>query len=157
MTEKWFAVVFRTLAFVPWRLNHAEAKDHMHALADVMRQPRYENARILLETACQEAAQACDYVAVWQRFLPYDMTRGRCDWLGLHRATLACATSHRCIPVLLPLLRTGGHTVVWRRRDEAYSGTAPIVLARLAVCSDDTSKRLWERFDASALMVRRIR
>jgi len=50
-------------------LNHAEAKDHMHALADVMRHHRYEHARTLLETACQEAAQTYDYVAVLQRFL----------------------------------------------------------------------------------------
>jgi len=54
-----------------------------------------------------------------------------------------------------PLL-TGGTTAVWRRRDGAYRGTAPVVLARLAVCSYDASKRLLERFDASALMVRRI-
>ena len=54
---------------MPWRLNHAEAKDHMHALADVMRHHRYEHARTLLETACQEAAQTYDYVAVLQRFL----------------------------------------------------------------------------------------
>ncbi len=85
------------------------------------------------------------------------MTRGRCDWLGLHRATLAFATPHRFIPALLPLLLTGGNTAVWRRRDWAYRGTAPIVLALLAVCSDDASNRLLERFDASALMVRRIR
>jgi len=38
-----------------------------------------------------------------------------------------------------------------------YRGTAPIVLALLAVCSDDASNRLLERFDARALMVRRIR
>ena len=38
-----------------------------------------------------------------------------------------------------------------------YRGTAPLVLARLAVCSDDASKRWLERFDARALMVRRIR
>jgi hypothetical protein len=31
-----------------------------------------------------------------------------------------------------------------------------MVLAMLAVCSYDASKRLLERFDASALMVRRI-
>jgi len=85
------------------------------------------------------------------------MTRGRCDWLGLHRATLAFATPHRFIPALLPLLRTGGNTAVWRRRDGAYRGTAPIVLALLAVCSDDASHRLLERFDARVLMVRRIR
>src|SRR5215510_5858652 len=33
------------------------------------------------------------------------MTQGRCDWLGLHRTTLAFATPHRFIPALLPLLR----------------------------------------------------
>lgn len=86
---------------------------------------------------------------------PY-MTRGRCDWLGLHRATLSFATPHRLIPALLPLLLTGGNTAVWRRRDWAYRGTAPIVLALLAVCSYDASHRLLERFDASELMVRRI-
>src|SRR5262245_34953008 len=32
------------------------------------------------------------------------MTQGRCDWLGLHRTTLAFATPHRFIPALLPLL-----------------------------------------------------
>jgi hypothetical protein len=35
------------------------------------------------------------------------MTRGRCDWLDLHRATLSFATPHRFIPALLPLLHTG--------------------------------------------------
>ena len=44
-----------------------------------------------------------------------------------------------CIPALLPLLLTGGNTAVWRRRDGAYRGTAPVVLARLAVCSYDAS------------------
>src|ERR687891_2303185 len=34
---------------------------------------------------------------------PY-MTRGRCDWLSLHRATLSFATPHRFIPALLPYL-----------------------------------------------------
>ena len=68
-TEKWFAVVFLTLVFLQWRLNHAEAKDHMHSLADVVRPHRYEHARTLLETACQEAAQTCDSVAVLKRFL----------------------------------------------------------------------------------------
>ena len=68
-TEQGFAVVFLPLAFVQWRLNHAEAKDHMHSLADVVRQHRYEHARTLLETACQEAAQTCDSVAVLKRFL----------------------------------------------------------------------------------------
>ena len=61
------------------------------------------------------------------------------------------------IPVLLPLLLTGGNTAVWRRRDGAYRGTVPLVLARLAVCSYDASKRLLARFDASALMGLRIR
>ena len=61
-----------------------------------------------------------------------------------------------CIPALLPLLLTGGNTAVWRRRDGAYRGTAPLVLARLAVYSYDASKQLLERFDASALMGRRI-
>src|SRR4029453_18385418 len=31
------------------------------------------------------------------------MTRGRCDWRGLHRTTLACVPPHRFIPALLPL------------------------------------------------------
>src|SRR5262252_8630517 len=88
--------------------------------------------------------------------LPYDMTQGRCDWLGLHCATLSCATPHQFIPALLPLLLTGGHTAVWRRRDGAYHGTAPMVLARLAVCSYDAAKRLLARLDVRALLVRRI-
>jgi hypothetical protein len=61
-----------------------------------------------------------------------------------------------CIPALLPLLLTDGNTAVWRRRDGAYRGTAPFVLARLAVCSYDASTRWLERCDASALRVRRI-
>src|SRR4029453_10744256 len=64
---------------------------------------------------------------------------------------------HRCIPALLPLLLTGGHTAVWRRRDGAYRGTAPMVLARRAVCRDDASQRWLARCDARALLVRRIR
>ena len=68
-TEKWFAIVFLALVFLQWRLNHAHAKEHVHSLADVMRQHRYEHARTLLETACQEAAQLRDYVPVLTRFL----------------------------------------------------------------------------------------
>jgi hypothetical protein len=68
-TEKWFAVVFLALVFLQWRLNHAHAKEHMHSLADVVRQHRYEHARTLLETACQEAAQLRDYFPVLKRFL----------------------------------------------------------------------------------------
>jgi hypothetical protein len=68
-TEQWCAVVLLPLAFVQWRLNHAEAKAPVHALAEVVRQHRYEPARTLLETACQEAAQTCDYFAVLKRFL----------------------------------------------------------------------------------------
>jgi len=68
-TEKWFAIVFLALVFLQWRLNHARAKDHVHSLADVVRQHRYEHARTLLETACQEAAQVRDYFPVLKRFL----------------------------------------------------------------------------------------
>src|SRR5262249_496631 len=68
-TEKWVAVVFGALAFLQWRLNHAPSKERVRSLADVVRQPRYEHARTLLETACQEAARLPDYVPVLQRFL----------------------------------------------------------------------------------------
>ena len=68
-TEKWFAIVFLALVFLQWRFNHAHAKDHVHSLADVVRQHRYEHARTLLETACQEAAQLRDYFPVLKRFL----------------------------------------------------------------------------------------
>jgi hypothetical protein len=68
-TEKWFAIVFLALVFLPWRLNQAHAKDHVHALADVVRQHRYEHARTLRETACQEAAQLRDSFPVLKRFL----------------------------------------------------------------------------------------
>jgi hypothetical protein len=68
-TEKWFAVVFLALVFLQWRLNHAHAKELWHSLADVVRQHRYEHARTLLETACQEAAKLSDYLPVLKRFL----------------------------------------------------------------------------------------
>ena len=68
-TEKWFAIVFLALGFLQWRLNHAHAKADVHSLADVVRQHRYEHARTLLETACQEAAQVRDYFPVLKRFL----------------------------------------------------------------------------------------
>ena len=68
-TEKWFAVVFVALAFLPWRLNHAPAGSRLRSLADVVRQHRYEHARTLLETACQEAVRLADYVPVLQRLL----------------------------------------------------------------------------------------
>jgi hypothetical protein len=68
-TEKWFAVVFVALAFLQWRLNHVPSEERMRSLADVVRQHRYEHARTLLETACQEAARLADYVPVLQRFL----------------------------------------------------------------------------------------
>jgi hypothetical protein len=68
-TEKWFAMVFLALVFLQWRLNHAPTTTHIHALADVIRQHRYEHARTLLETACQEAAKLTDYLPVFKRFL----------------------------------------------------------------------------------------
>ena len=68
-TEKWFAIVFVALAFLQWRLNHAPPEERLHSLADVVRQQRYEHARTLLETACQEAAKLTDYLPVFKRFL----------------------------------------------------------------------------------------
>jgi len=68
-TEKWFAVVFLAFVFLQWRLNHASANESWHALADVVRQHRYEHARTLLETACQEAAKLSDSLPVLKRFL----------------------------------------------------------------------------------------
>ena len=68
-TEKWFAIVFLALVFLQWRLNHAHSKEPWHSLADVVRQHRYEHARTLLETACQEAAKLRDYLPVLKRFL----------------------------------------------------------------------------------------
>lgn len=68
-TEKWFAVVFLAFVFLQWRLNHASAKESWHALADVMREHRYEHARTLLATACQEAAKLSDALPVLKRFL----------------------------------------------------------------------------------------
>jgi len=68
-TAKWFAVVFLALAFLQWRLNHAPAKARWCSLADVVRQHRYEHARTLLETACQEAATLSDSLPVLERFL----------------------------------------------------------------------------------------
>jgi hypothetical protein len=68
-TEKWFAIVFVALAFLQWRLNHAPSEEHLRSLADVVRHHRYKHARILLEMACQEAAQLADYRPVVQRFL----------------------------------------------------------------------------------------
>jgi len=68
-TEKWFAMVFLAFVFLQWRLNQALAKEHRHSLADVVRQHRYEHARTLLETACQEAAKVNDYLPILKRFL----------------------------------------------------------------------------------------
>jgi hypothetical protein len=68
-TEKWFAIVFLALVFLQWRLNHAGTKGPWQSLADVVRQHRYEHARTLLETACQEAAKLRDYLPVLKRFL----------------------------------------------------------------------------------------
>jgi hypothetical protein len=68
-TEKWFAIVFLAFVFLQWRLNHAHVKERMHSLADVVRKHRYEHARTLLETACQEAAKLSDYLPVLKRFL----------------------------------------------------------------------------------------
>ena len=66
---RWFAIVFLAFVFLQWRFNHAHAKEPWHALADVVRQHRYEHACTLLETACQEAAKVRDYRPVLQRFL----------------------------------------------------------------------------------------
>ena len=68
-TEKWFAVVFLALVFLQWRLNHAHTKEPWHSLADMVRQHRYEHARTLLETACQEAAKLGDYLPILKRFV----------------------------------------------------------------------------------------
>ena len=68
-TEKWFAVVFLALVFLQWRVNHAPAEEHLRSVADVVRQHRFEHARTLLETACQEAAKLTDYLPVFKRFL----------------------------------------------------------------------------------------
>lgn len=68
-TEKWFAVVFLAFVFLQWRLHHANAKASWHTLADVVRHHRYEHARTLLETACQEAANLSDALPVLKRFL----------------------------------------------------------------------------------------
>ena len=55
--EKWFAVVFLTLGFLQWRLNHERAQTQWHSLADVVRHHRYEHARGL-HREC--AAGSCD-------------------------------------------------------------------------------------------------
>jgi Transposase DDE domain len=68
-TEKWFAMVFLALVFLQWRFNHAPAKERWRALADVVRQHRYEHARTFVETVCQEGVQVTDYLPVLQRFL----------------------------------------------------------------------------------------
>ena len=68
-TEKWFAMVFLALVFLQWRFNQAHAKEHWQSLGDVVRHHRYEHARALLETACQEAAKLRDYLPVLERFL----------------------------------------------------------------------------------------
>ena len=58
-----------TLTFLQWRLNHARAEERLYSVADVVRHHRYEHARTLLETACQEAAKLTDYLPVFKRFL----------------------------------------------------------------------------------------
>src|SRR5687768_2210673 len=54
------------------------------------------------------------------------MTRGRCDWLGLHRTTLSFATPHRFIPALLQL-----HMQVTTQRGQAL-GNIPVVFSTMA-------------------------
>jgi hypothetical protein len=68
-TEKWFAVVWLTWAFLPWRVHPAPAEERLRSVADVVRPHRSEHARTLWETACQEAAQLTDYLPVFKRFL----------------------------------------------------------------------------------------
>jgi hypothetical protein len=68
-TEKWCAVVCLALAWVQWRVNHAPAEERWRSVADIVRQHRYEHARPLLETACQEAAKLTDSLPVFKRFL----------------------------------------------------------------------------------------
>jgi hypothetical protein len=68
-TEKWVAIVFLAWVVLPWRLNHAHTKEPWHALADVVRQHRYDHARTLLEPACQEAAKWGDYLPGLHRLL----------------------------------------------------------------------------------------
>ena len=54
------------------------------------------------------------------------MTQGRCDWLGLHRTTLAFATPHRFIPALPPLLHkplcSGSGTHRWGAQGDEGDG-----------------------------------
>jgi len=68
-TEQWFAIVFVALAFLQWRLHHAQVEERLRSVADVVRHHRYEHARTLLERACQEAAKLTDYLPVFRRFL----------------------------------------------------------------------------------------
>jgi Transposase DDE domain len=68
-TEKWFAIVFLALVFLQWRFNQGHAQERWQSLGDVVRHHRYEHARALLETACQEAAKLRDYLPVLERFL----------------------------------------------------------------------------------------
>jgi len=68
-TEKWFAVVFLAYIFLQHRLNHADPKDQLRSIADVIRLHRQEHARTLLETACQEAVRLTDYLPVIRRLI----------------------------------------------------------------------------------------
>jgi len=74
------------------------------------------------------------------------MTQGRCDWLGLHRTTLAFATPHRFIPALLPLLHNPrGHDPKFARVDHT-----PLNVGQHALVTTMYAKntgRLQERLD----------
>lgn len=67
-TEKWFSVVFLSLAYLQWRLIHErDDQEEVTNLADVMRLHRQEHTVDLLISACQEALRqkALEPVLAW--------------------------------------------------------------------------------------------
>src|SRR4029450_4759832 len=66
------------------------------------------------------------------------MTQGRCDWLGLHRTTLAFATPHRFIPALPPLLHKPQYTTAFVSNSLRVGWTLPAALSAVA-----TSPAVW--------------
>ena len=67
--DKWYALVFLTLAYLQWQLYHPSPGQPLKTVAEVIRSHRYEHASQVLQTACQEVLQQGHLTPVLQRFI----------------------------------------------------------------------------------------
>jgi hypothetical protein len=67
---KWYAVVHLVYTFLQWRLyNSWDTRSPLRSVADVIRRHQHEQARVLLESACQEVLDTGAIEPVLERYL----------------------------------------------------------------------------------------